>query len=363
MMIQNKQNVGLSGVPRNIAFSSPSISVTEPYQGLWSRKIQGVVRLAPGYTYELVPKDAEFEEDPKRPTELAYNYNVLKILASVAQTVIATVTLYETRGDQIDRYGYAAFGLTVTPYAMMSLVNLLGHSLCPEYETMYFVETAALRKMLLECTEIDNEGKWSPRLVDGVIGRMKETPSQTTAQSKDASGIELEEFGRTAREDGYGVLADEPPQSEQADVAKKSTSEDKPISRGRKTFNTIICLPMFFVVIPIMFFWPIIPPLAIMGALTHFQKGSSTHSQRAWLMCWLVFGQAASLMFYVLRGVFDPAAPDNLGPDLNDFGRDLRSFTLTVMFILAFLAGIPSIGGLVVVGKMLSDYGACIRVA
>jgi hypothetical protein len=75
---------------------------------------------------------------------LSSNYNMLKSLVSLAQVIFAATTLYQTRGDQLIRYGYAAFGLTVTPYALMSVINLLGSLLCPEYPALYLVESEAM---------------------------------------------------------------------------------------------------------------------------------------------------------------------------------------------------------------------------
>jgi hypothetical protein len=57
------------------------------------------------------------------PIELGAAYSVTQPLAAVVQTVSAGITLYRTRGDQIDRYGFAAFGLTVVPYLIMGIIN------------------------------------------------------------------------------------------------------------------------------------------------------------------------------------------------------------------------------------------------
>ena len=48
------------------------------------------------------------------------------------------------KGDQIQRYGYAAFGLTVMPYPIMSVVNLLGTILTPDYSVIYLVSSEAM---------------------------------------------------------------------------------------------------------------------------------------------------------------------------------------------------------------------------
>ncbi|KAH0537363.1 hypothetical protein FGG08_005842 [Glutinoglossum americanum] len=74
------------------------------------------------------------------------------------------MTIYRSKGNQIHIYGYAAFGLTVTQYALMSLVNLLGNLMCPQYPVMYLVES-----------EVMQEARMRPGAVfEGVAGRLKE---------------------------------------------------------------------------------------------------------------------------------------------------------------------------------------------
>lgn len=71
--------------------------------------------------------------------DISYNYNVVKIIAAIAQIGYASLQLVETSGPQLERFGYAAYQLTVIPYAIMSVLNLLG-SLCePEFPTMFLV--------------------------------------------------------------------------------------------------------------------------------------------------------------------------------------------------------------------------------
>ena len=34
-------------------------------------------------------------------------------IVAIAQMIFSSITIYRTRGDQIEKYGYAAYGLTV----------------------------------------------------------------------------------------------------------------------------------------------------------------------------------------------------------------------------------------------------------
>ena len=69
-------------------------------------------------------------QTPSSPI-IAASYSIPKAVIAIVQLGYATVTLYQSRGNQIEHYGYAAFALTVIPYAIMSLINLLGNILTP----------------------------------------------------------------------------------------------------------------------------------------------------------------------------------------------------------------------------------------
>ncbi|KAK7975376.1 hypothetical protein PG989_013839 [Apiospora arundinis] len=76
--------------------------------------------------------------------KLSYTYNIPKMLVGAVQAIWGVITLYHSRGTQINKYGYAAFGLSAAPYAIMSLVNFAVGLLTPEYQTMYLVHTPDL---------------------------------------------------------------------------------------------------------------------------------------------------------------------------------------------------------------------------
>ncbi|KAJ0421495.1 hypothetical protein BJY00DRAFT_312098 [Aspergillus carlsbadensis] len=113
-------------------------------------KVHGQTCLPQGYAFAYVPVDAPLScssppgRDGHETNEIASSYNFPKAVISLVQAVWAIVTLYQSRGNQLDRYGYAAFGLTVTPYAYMSLINLAATCLAPEYPNLYMVRTSLM---------------------------------------------------------------------------------------------------------------------------------------------------------------------------------------------------------------------------
>ncbi|KAL8936127.1 MAG: hypothetical protein Q9216_005094 [Gyalolechia sp. 2 TL-2023] len=138
-------------------------------------RIHGVCQLAPGYALSYVPEDVKIYSrvkyrrthsisrllgmDHSPEITLASTHDVPRILFSLIQTA---------RGSQIDQYGHAAFGLTVLPYMMVSIVNLIGSLLTSEYEAIYVVHSPITDEM------ISRGG-----LCDGVVGTIERSCHQT----------------------------------------------------------------------------------------------------------------------------------------------------------------------------------------
>ncbi|KAG4428542.1 hypothetical protein IFR05_015976 [Cadophora sp. M221] len=145
-----------------IAARSGALCVIEqdPDKKQTTRNVHGKYNLDLGYCFKTVGEEAKFEGEVQEPpnwigrlkksfkspdskqesVKISCSYDLVRILVAVGQTIFAVTTLYQTRGDQVEIYGYAAFGLTVAPYATMSVVNLLGHLARPRYPSMYIVQ-------------------------------------------------------------------------------------------------------------------------------------------------------------------------------------------------------------------------------
>lgn len=122
-----------------------------------------------------------FRVETRTSTKISCTYSLVKALVALGQTVFAITTLYQTKGNQIDRFGFAAFGLTVAPYAFMSVVNLLGNLVCPEYPAMYLVESEALRQLRADSA---SDGIDSYFWFDGVVGKLAGDSDKSIRQSQ-----------------------------------------------------------------------------------------------------------------------------------------------------------------------------------
>jgi len=109
------------------------------------RLIHGRVLLpTDGYLFRIVEDNIDFNEYERSNTHLpsnhvSSNHGIVKSLLGIVQLLFACLTLYRSSGNQVELYGYAAFGLTVTQYAVASLVNLIANLVTPHYPSLFMV--------------------------------------------------------------------------------------------------------------------------------------------------------------------------------------------------------------------------------
>ncbi|KAM6523095.1 hypothetical protein FSOLCH5_003714 [Fusarium solani] len=298
----------------------PFLESLEPRKIL-ATKIHGLCRLPKGYDLVVVPRTATFERDDQAVipfhkrvwrgatalfrvevaplTVLCCSYNIIKIFVSLVQLGFAIATLYRTQGDQIDLYGYAAFGLTVVPYAWMSFINLVGNIMCPQYDTMFIIESSDLDH-LRALAEAEAAGADANFGVTGTVGRL----------TRDAEA---------------SLQAYQP---------------------SRKRDILIYYMSIFAAAVPI----------AIVGGLSRFSPGQSDLYQRVWTMSWLVLGCVNGV-------AIGPLADNIEGrPVLGSTQHRHRSPTFWASIIGVFLLyGAVPIGGFTVVGQMINDFGVCYK--
>ncbi|KAH7075014.1 hypothetical protein FB567DRAFT_182368 [Paraphoma chrysanthemicola] len=157
---------------------------------VYRRIIHGRHILPAGYRFAILPHDAEFENSSTSRgsqhlhVEISATYNMVKALIALAQSAYALTTLYRARGDQIEQFGYAAFGLTVAPYAVMSIMNLVGNLCRPEYPSLYLVESSTM-----------DEARSRGGLFDGAVARVQEEAnSRCTGDFRDGQDVDEVHF-------------------------------------------------------------------------------------------------------------------------------------------------------------------------
>lgn len=448
--------------------------------------IHGSIHIPPSKGYELayVSGDAEFEDDfapqmparsstwswgissinntissiispPAAPTTISSDYNIVASLIALAQAIDNSVTLYQARGNQIDQYGCAAFGLTVAPFLLMSIINLLGNISAPIYSTIYMIETSVMV-----------EARRHGCCFDGVVGRLREGRGAELFSAVDkVTWVESATFenGETnhltvdiVRSPNTNpqtlptqIAVEEQDNKETSVAAEKRLTVDKqkkvcqryimkvsienenpqymiaipscpiigspdgknqlrPRNRGfsfyfgrmlgrilmpRETYSilrqrrsiwrdmptaedpnpglshlgppdrftittnkigselTIACDQNNYTPSTnLVWLWGCflgLIPLAIVGGLSKFKVGHSTAAQRGWTMSWLGAGYLAGV---IVSGVGVPTDKKSI--------KSQTAMNGTVFFLIFF--GAVAIGGFVVVGQMVKEYGTCI---
>jgi hypothetical protein len=145
-------------------------------------RLHGSYRLKEGYCLALVPTGAAVSAPAGGPNVphyvLASSYNIPKLLISFIQALWAVVTLYRTRGDQIEQFGYAAFGLTVAQYAFMSVFNIIGNLSRPEYPSLFMIRTPLMN-------EAEQAGCYFEGEIDVQIGEGESPRKLSEAQDRE----------------------------------------------------------------------------------------------------------------------------------------------------------------------------------
>ena len=353
--------------------------------------IHGQVRLPIGYSISPVPHDARVIY--KQPSDgyenheaIASSYSLARSAFALFQAIYASLTLYMSRGDQITRYGYAAFGLTVTPYAIMSFINLVAGILTPEYPNLYLVDS-----------EVPQEAsRRRDSHFEGMIGILQSLVSRDDTTNVDARGTFT--VNHTANYDANGIISDP---SAKAVTTKTNFSYSKetisikiiPQWRDNK-HGRILYIPcsqypglrlghesihgMSWEGIPKTFplpfkarngYWMFFAckisvgllSLTITSILTRFQHGKSLLRERVWTMAWLVMGtvldpHAHSLIAQTIIKPWQVRSNRMVHRRLSN----LENVSLRYMLFFTLVYSVPAIGGFVIVGKMLSAYGHCI---
>jgi hypothetical protein len=336
------------------------------------RKLQsfhGKALLPPGYSWANVHPEAKvsWAETPSGvqhttggSPSISSNYNWLQALVGLFQVGSAALTLYNSRGDQIQRYGYAAFGLTVVPYLVMSIVNLVAQIASADYPNVYMVSSPEME-----------EARRHGGVFDGVVGHL-----EPEVDEGDENG-NLEYMVKSI--DGLTVLervfgSDRHPQSiVLANITTSPEVAGKEACICTHTTYKLHYYPsswvgdwryMLYVILPI-----IIGGISLIavGVLTRFRNGNSTQAQRGWIMTWLVAGTVLGWWADASVGLFleideEERDWDSTFPVYKDTGEPVKKhhfWGAAGAVLCGAIFCVPAVGGFVAVAGMLWDYGIC----
>lgn len=246
---------------------------------------------------------------------------------SIFQTISSTYTLYYAKGDEIAWFGYAAFSLTVAPYTVMSVLNLIANLVMPDFKG------ELVRSEVMD--ELERRfGKWFADLE----GRLEHKISEGLTL------VTLQEGGEDKKRlDGVRAVPVEatPITTGECDLSIPQCAEFE--TTGMKRHPAYLSPFLFLIsddriallshfVLTLLIAVGI--PLTVVGGLSFFEQGShATVAQYVWTMLWLAWGWLYALGFAFI-------------PD---------------MWWIRLMALAPAIGGFVVVGQMIVQYGQCLQ--
>ncbi|KAI7971906.1 hypothetical protein EIK77_007505 [Talaromyces pinophilus] len=322
-------------------------------------QVFGTYKLPEGYELAYVPANAIVEplspssnnsdQNPVRKSEfkLSSVYSFASALVSIIQIIYALTGLYRSRGDQVSKYGYAAFSFTVLPYVIMSFVNLLGNLVTPRYSTLYLVRTEMMdeasrrggefqgmignlpsAQLEVEDTFVfsaalkeSSQEMWEFQLSNKIYlsGEVEPVTAEKIelARDPDEEHMEADSLGSgnpkktlSAHEGELTIpvpSSDSHETNEKENLEKKNSKEDKKpllICPNCYQFKTIEESPgkflstanpkqYYLVGQRLLFLVRVLVaalPLAVIGGMSQFKIGSSTVAQRAWTMSWLAVG-------------------------------------------------------------------------
>ena len=261
--------------------------------------------------------------------KLCRSKELTSAVVGIAQVIFSIITIYRTRGDQIEKYGYAAYGLSVYPYALMSVANLIKLGVCGRYPYAYVLRTATL----VEAEK--NGGVFSGTVGDFGVNH-EENDEVNDSQDSDSMNF-----------------SDPPPWTK-----RLSFPWLKPLGdyRGCRWIVPIIGSLIFLIAVPshLIFIYLVSGPKVTLN--TRGQKiwtpntGQSTRAQRVWMLGWPSANGFALVVDLVASSGFR-------------FGRNgLERWVSFFFYVSVFIAYAFAIGGFVTVGGMLhaeSSYQPC----
>lgn len=345
-------------------------------------KIFGDNELPPGYEYSLVPPNAALEPTttddssgyvPRGHEIIQSSHSFGSPLIAVFQIIYAAVALYQSRGYQVQQYGYAAFGFTVLPYLVMSFVNFLGNLATPNYESLYLVHTEIMDEAIKRggrFTDVVGDLPSDPVIADDVflmsgmielneenhyelnlsrVYKLGETEPLTEDFKSAEEDYIYKNKGLLDSSEGNGWPSLIFPDCYNFKVTYKRRSMNV---HGRRliSFRPLI-LNFLGMVISAM-------PLLVIGVMSNFEAGESSLSQRIWVMAWLIVGITCTVDPYLLESLNDYREL-LLQKKKGDSRRTIIRLKLFTFCLFFGLLTVLPIGRMVVVGNMVVEYGIC----
>ncbi|KAK3379135.1 hypothetical protein B0T24DRAFT_568915 [Lasiosphaeria ovina] len=351
--------------------------------------IHGTYYLPDGY--ELAPLPVDAVVLPTRDTRegltfsISSTYSLAKAFIAIFQTIYAAISLYRAKGEQVELYGYAAFGLTVVPYLLMTILNLIAQLVNADYPTLYMVESPEMEEARgrggyfngtvgsvdtdhnLPDQYMDNRERAGPWKVEELGQEGRTRLLNLNPENNMENTFYIDEIGKLHYDEDWIYIptasAFRMDSERSRDLVSSSHSGKKRFEWPESNFpqHSDRSRYMFGMAAMILAAFT----FTIVAVISKFQPGvESTSLQRGFVTAWFIVGALFGFVALIWRVWMDfLEAPGAAEADERD---GFWSLMVGVWFAGSFLLiafFVPAIGGLVMVGQMIVKYGACIRVS
>jgi len=317
-------------------------------------KIQGSSRKG----MYIVPPEVKVFNRVKGKVVLSSSSSMIKCGVAIVQISFACLTLYRARSDQVAKYGYAAFGLTVIPYAIMSIINLIANLMTPEYPAIFMAHSDCMGELETKSSKFD-----------GVVGTIvPDEPSDHgfyyQLQFRQLNPHEADAWIQIP--DGYVAKGTGDLEVEVSRVGRHETIPD--YAETQKVRNRVA------IGIGVV---ALVTPYILIAIFTNgFKTGSiSTPVQRGFVISWLVVGQVFGA-FSGFLGHQDSTRGNVLYNKVNTkeyvivsssnpAGTPMDNVSwlyITIVWMILLAAITPGLGGFIVVGLMIKQFGSCVLI-
>ena len=253
---------------------------------------------------------------------LGRSTEVASPIVAIAQVIFSLITIYRTRGDQTEKYGYAAYGLSVYPYALMSLANMTKLLVCGRYPFLCVLRTATV-------VEAEKNGG----IFEGAVGNFRVDHWQS------------EEVVSDSQHDELTAAFSEPPSW----VSPFPSFRPQGDYRNYKWIVPIIGSIIFVIAI-------ISHPVFVL-LVSGFNRGQSTRAQRIWMLGWLIANGVSAVSILISSEI---SSMERLAWATSPISYLLSVFDILAPYLgsrvggmLIFPTYVFAIGGFVTVGGML----------
>jgi hypothetical protein len=297
----------------------------------------------------------------KSDITISNSYNATKAFTGIIQIISSLYTLYTAYGSQVTRYGYAAFGFTVVPYTVMSILNTIANLIEASYDCLFLVRS----DVMLEAEQreggefVGEVAELVPASKDLEIAANRGVESVDLmfrrGKHGDWKAIEVDEQGYAIAgrkrwrvnippmDGGYNFKADPRAKIFVQPVGQSYVFSRTSQQRSKRFRQRAVALIMIL---------SLVVPYAVIGGISKWKLGESVLRQRVFMAGWLVVGQIIGAL--------------NLVGQSTKARKKLKWWAWLEWAVLMFtiICGFAfAVGGFVEVGRMLREFGYCIKLS